>query len=187
MVTAALANRFQAELRPLNERFHRGALGLFAVLVLAHWAEHVAQAVQIYGLGWSAKDARGVLGVQFPWLVTSEWMHYGYAVLMLIGFIALRPGFTGGSRTWWTLAMSIQIWHHLEHLLLLGQAQLGTNLLGRPVPTSILQLLVPRVELHLFYNAIVTVPMIVAMVLHRRPPPGERAQARCTCAVMPAR
>ena len=44
----------------------------FMVIVLAHWAEHLAQAFQIYGLGWPVPEARGVLGVFFPWLITSE-------------------------------------------------------------------------------------------------------------------
>jgi hypothetical protein len=165
----------------INTHRHKAALSLFLVIVVAHWGEHVAQAVQIYALGWPLPQARGLLGLPFPWLVTSEWMHYGYALIMLATLIILRPGFSGLSRSWWTAALVIQVWHHLEHLLLLGQAVTGLHLLGRPVPTSILQLAFPRVELHLFYNAIVTIPMIVAMILHRRP---AMAPA-CTCA--PAR
>ena len=170
----------------LNGRQHRAALTAFLVIVLAHWAEHVAQAIQVYALGWSLPEARGVLGLPFPWLVRSEWMHYGYALVMLVGLVALRPGFTGRARTWWTIALWIQVWHHLEHLLLLLQALTGHNLLGRPVPTSVIQLVVPRLELHLFYNAIVFVPMVVAMILHRRPQAAERAAARCDCAVAAA-
>nr|BFE50735.1 hypothetical protein GCM10017745_41620 [Saccharothrix mutabilis subsp. capreolus] len=71
----------------------------------------------------------------------------------------------------------LQFWHHVEHLLLILQSSTGVNLLGRPVPTSIVQLLVPRVELHLFYNFIVFVPMVVAMVLHMRP--NGRNARRC--------
>ncbi|MET9343297.1 hypothetical protein [Nonomuraea sp. NPDC003804] len=167
----------------LNGRYHRAALGLFLVVVVAHWAEHLAQAVQIYVLDWPIPEARGVLGVPFPWLVKSEWMHYGYALLMLAGFLLLRKGFTGRARTWWNIALAIQTWHHLEHFLLLMQAVTGNNLLGRPVPTSIIQLLVPRVELHLFYNAVVFAPMVVAMLLHRRPRESERAGMRCGCAL----
>ncbi|MFD2351201.1 hypothetical protein ACFSTC_20530 [Nonomuraea ferruginea] len=44
----------------------------------------------------------------------------------------------------------------------------------------------PRVELHLFYNAVVFAPMVVAMVLHRRPRLEERAVMRCDCALQPA-
>ncbi|WP_440102573.1 hypothetical protein [Streptosporangium sp. H16] len=167
----------------LNGRNHKFALGVYLVIVVAHWGEHVAQAVQIYVLGWPLPQARGMLGIPFPWLVTSEWMHYGYALIMLIGLIILRPGFTGRARTWWNVSLAIQVWHHFEHLLLLAQALTGANLLGRPVPTSVIQLLIPRVELHLFYNAIVFAPMVVAMILHRRPRDSERAGTRCTCAL----
>jgi hypothetical protein len=167
----------------LNSRYHKAALGLYLAIVVAHWAEHVVQAIQLYVLGWPLPEARGVLGVPFPWLVKSEWMHYGYALLMLIGLILLRKGFTGRSRTWWNLSLGIQVWHHFEHLLLLLQALTGSNLLGRPAPTSVIQLIVPRVELHLFYNAIVFLPMVVAMVLHRRPRASERAAMQCGCAL----
>jgi hypothetical protein len=53
------------------------------------------------------------------------------------------------------------------------------------VPTSILQLWVPRVELHLLYNTIVFIPMVVAMYFHMLPPAGERRKAQCTCAWEP--
>jgi hypothetical protein len=166
----------------LNERGHKLALYGFMFVVIAHWAEHIVQAIQVYGLGWPTPKARGVLGSYFPWLVTSEWLHYGYAIVMLIGLIALRSGFTGRSRTWWNVALWIQVWHHFEHLFLLLQAITGAHLLGRAAPTSIAQLLIPRVELHLFYNAIVFVPMVVAMILHMRPLASERNAMRCTCA-----
>jgi hypothetical protein len=164
----------------LNGRHHKTALTVFMVIVVAHWAEHLVQAVQVYAWGWPLAEARGVLGMPFPWLVTSEWMHYGYALLMLVGLIMLRKGFTGSSRTWWNISLGIQVWHHMEHLLLLLQKLSGIYLMGRPVPTSVLQLILPRMELHLFYNALVFAPMVVAMLLHRRP--AERAGATCTCA-----
>lgn len=79
----------------LNARHHKAALTAFMVVVVAHWGEHLAQAVQVYALGWPLKEARGLLGVPFPWLISSEWMHYGYALLMLTGLIMLRSGFVG--------------------------------------------------------------------------------------------
>jgi hypothetical protein len=166
----------------LNTSGHRIALAVFTLIVLGHWAEHIVQAVQIYALDWPRPAAGGVLGLAFPWLVTSEWLHYGYAILMLIGLWLLRDGFAGRARTWWNVALWIQVWHHFEHLLLLVQALTGSNLLGKPVPTSIVQLLFPRVELHLFYNAIVFAPMVVAMIYHLRPRKAERDIMRCTCA-----
>ncbi|PWK89603.1 hypothetical protein C8D88_102878 [Lentzea atacamensis] len=172
-----------ARFAALNTRWHRTALIAFLVIVLGHWAEHVAQAFQIYALGWPVHEARGLLGVAFPWLVHSEALHYGYALVMLIGLIVLRPGFTGSGRTWWTISLGVQVWHHFEHLLLLLQVVTGVHLSGRSAPTSIAQLVVPRVELHLFYNAIVFLPMIVGMMLHMFPSPVDRAAMRCGCAL----
>lgn len=171
-------------LERLNRAWHERALQIFLVIVLAHWAEHLAQAFQIYALGWPAPEARGVLGLRFPWLVKSEVMHYAYAIVMLIGIWMLRPGFVGRSRPWWTAALAIQFWHHIEHGLLQWQALAGHNLFGSPVPVSIAQLWIPRVELHLIYNSLVFIPMVVAMYFHMFPPEGEAAHMRCSCAVL---
>ena len=172
-------------LERLNGPWHERALQAFMVIVLAHWAEHLTQAFQIYALGWPVPQSRGVLGLWYPWLVKSEVLHYGYALVMLIGLWVLRSGFTGTSRLWWTAALAIQFWHHIEHGLLQTQAILGQNLFGSPVPMSIAQLWIPRVELHLIYNTIVFIPMMVAMYYHMFPPQGEAIQMRCTCAVHP--
>ena len=166
----------------LNTTRHRAALTVFMVIVIGHWAEHIAQAYQLWVLDWPLPRARGVLGLPFPWLIRSEWLHYGYALVMLIGLFLLRPGFHGRARLWWTVALAIQFWHHIEHLLLLLQAQTGHYLFGRSVPTSLLQLVFPRVELHLFYNTIVFIPMVVAMVLHMRPTEAEAPATTCSCA-----
>jgi hypothetical protein len=165
----------------LNTRYHRPALLFFLAVVVAHWAEHLVQAFQIWGLGWRPPEARGVLGMPFPWLVSQEWLHYAYAVVMLAGLVLLRPGFRGTAGAWWTAALVIQAWHHLEHLLLLIQAQTGNPFFGHAVPVSLAQLVVPRVELHLFYNAIVFLPMVVAMYLHRRPSPEDFSRMSCSC------
>jgi hypothetical protein len=167
----------------LNGPAHRAVLTGFMVVVLAHWAEHVAQAIQIWGLGWKRPEARGLLGMAFPWLIKSEWLHYGYALIMLAFLFLLRPGFAGRARTWWTIALVIQFWHHIEHLLLLIQAQFHHNLFGAKVPTSVLQLAFPgaRPELHLFYNSIVFIPMVIAMYLHLRPSESEYKSMTCSC------
>src|SRR4029453_1668812 len=62
------------------------------------------------------------------------------------------------------------------------QAIIGHNFFGRPVPTSIVQLWVPRVELHLFYNAIVFIPMVIAMYYHMFPSSPHAVKQQCTCA-----
>jgi hypothetical protein len=179
----ALETRRPGVLAVLNERWHKIALYGFMFVVLAHWVEHIAQAIQVWGLDWPRPKSRGVLGYYFPWLVTSEWLHYGFAVVMLIGLVLLRSGFTGRARSWWNAALWIQVWHHFEHLLLLLQASTHHYLFGKTAPTSIIQLLIPRIELHLFYNGVVFVPMAVAMWLHMRPSAQERSQMQCSCAV----
>jgi hypothetical protein len=168
----------------LNHAWHKRALQVYAVVVLGHWGEHITQAFQIYVLGWRVPDSRGILGQFFPWLVTSETLHYFFAIVMLIAFWVLRDGFTGRSHTWWMIAFGIQFWHHIEHLLLISQVIVGKNLFHSPVPMSILQLWFPRVELHLFYNTIVTIPMVIAMYYHMFPSPDEKA-CGCTCAYRP--
>ncbi|HVW79236.1 MAG TPA: hypothetical protein VHB45_16595 [Alloacidobacterium sp.] len=166
----------------LNTKWHERALQAFMFIVLAHWGEHLAQAYQIWVMGWPASKANGILGLWYPELIKSETLHYGYALVMLIGLWILRKGFTGRSYTWWMISFWIQFWHHIEHLLLIGQATFHHNLFGKPVPCSIIQLIIPRVQLHLFYNSIVFIPMVIAMYYHILPPEGETPSANCTCA-----
>jgi hypothetical protein len=149
----------------LNTDWHEIGLQTFMFIVLAHWMEHLVQGFQIYVLGWAPPAARGVLGLFYPWLIKSEALHYGYALVMLIGLFLLRKGFTEPN----------------EHFLLQMQAITGHNLFGRPVPTSLVQLWVPRVELHLFYNTIVFIPMVIAMYYHMFPS-ASAAKPQCTCA-----
>lgn len=168
----------------LNSVWHKPTLYLFTFIVLAHWAEHLAQAYQVYVMGWPRPLAGGFLGLFFPWLVSSELLHYAYAIVMLIGIWTLRKGFTGTSRKWWTVALVIQFWHHIEHAVLQWQALTHHNWFGSPVPVSFLQIALPkfRVEIHLFYNAVVFIPMVIAMYYHLFPPKGEPVAA-CTCAL----
>jgi hypothetical protein len=167
----------------LNSTWHERANYAFAAIVLAHWAEHLVQAWQVFVLHMPRPEARGLLGQFFPWLVKSEALHYGYALVMLVGIWVLRKGFVGRSHTWWMIAFWIQFWHHVEHLLLQIQAITHHNFFGAPVPTSIVQLWIPRVELHLFYNTIVFVPMVIAMYYHLLPSASERERHSCSCAI----
>jgi hypothetical protein len=166
----------------LNGSQHEVALRLFMVIVLAHWGEHLLQGFQIYFLGWPVPEARGLIGYFFPWVIESETLHYAYALVMLIGLWVLRSGYTGVlDRRFWTIALAIQFFHHIEHLLLILQSTTGYYLGSRPAPTSIAQLWIPRVELHLFYNTIVFIPMVVAMYYHMFPTRSEAAGQKCTC------
>ncbi|MCA8993240.1 MAG: hypothetical protein KDA88_14720 [Planctomycetaceae bacterium] len=171
----------QTFMEKLNGIWHKYSLWAYTAIVLAHWGEHLAQTVQIYLLQWPIPQSRGVLGLWMPWLVASEALHYAYALVMLVAFWILRKGFVGRSYNWWMIAFWIQFWHHIEHALLQGQAIFHHNLFGAPVPMSIAQLAIPRVELHLFYNTAVTIPMVIAMFYHMFPLPEEESQMHCSC------
>lgn len=181
----AAAARPNSFITRLNGPWHKRALQTFMFIVIAHLAEHIVQAVQVYVLEWPRHESRGMIGQLLPWVVHSEALHYGYAVIMLAGIWMLLPGFVGRARTWWIIALVIQFWHHIEHALLQGQAIAGSNLFGSAVPVSIAQLWIPRVELHLLYNSLVFVPMIVAMVFHLFPGARDAATMRCGCALHP--
>ena len=165
----------------LNTRWHERALQIFMFIVLAHWAEHLVQAYQIYVMGWPRPKALGLVGLWYPRLIQTETLHYGYALIMLVGIWVRRKGFTGRALTWWTIALVIQFWHHIEHFLLIYQATTHHNFWHKPVPCSVLQLFFPRVELHLFYNTIVFIPMVIGMYYHMFPPGNEKRNMNCTC------
>lgn len=178
-------------LRTLNTRWHERALYIFGAIVFLHWMEHIVQAWQIWVMGYKRPAARGVLGQFFPSLIKTEWLHFGYAVVMLAFLGLLLPGFKGRSRAFWGIAFAIQIWHMIEHSVLFYQAQAHHNWWHSKVPVSFLQhwwFQGTRVELHLFYNSIVTIPMLVGLFFHMYPPSRERVKnkAECTCA-RPAR
>jgi hypothetical protein len=167
----------------LNGSSHYKALLVYLAVVIAHWLEHFVQALQIYVFGVPRPQAGGVLGTLFPWLISSEALHWGYAAFMLAGLAMLRGAFSGEGRKWWNIALGIQVWHFIEHLLLAVQAWSGWHLAGKPVPTSVIQLVMPRVELHLIYNMIVLIPLLTAISLHWFRTDGEgRKPVVCTCA-----
>jgi hypothetical protein len=44
------------------------------------------------------------------------------------------------------------------------------------------QVVFARVELHLFYNSVVFIPMLIGMYFHLRPNARELSAATCSCA-----
>src|SRR5262245_55603399 len=95
-----------------EDRMMCGTMGLCLLICLAHLSEHIAQAVQIYVYNIPLHQAGGVLGKFFPWLVHSETLHYGYALIMWVGLWHFRGHFIGAARLWWMVAFGIQAWHH---------------------------------------------------------------------------
>lgn len=67
--SSASAQRWTLRLWP------RRQLQVFVAIVLAHWVEHLGQAFEIYVLGMKVPEARGGLGLIWPWLVSSEAIH----------------------------------------------------------------------------------------------------------------
>lgn len=157
----------------LSQRFngpwHAPALWIFMMIIVAHWLEHVMQIYQIYGLGWAPAIAGGILGVIYPKLIESESLHFFYDFVQWGGIVVLLAGFTGRARTFWTVAMIVQTWHYIEHVLLMGQYLSGYYLFGAAKQTSILQLWFPRPELHFVYNLLVFIPMVIAVHYYIKP------------------
>ena len=153
----------------LNGQLHAPALWVFMLIIVAHWLEHVLQIYQIYALGWAPSTAGGILGVIYPQLIESESLHFFYDFVQWAGIVILRSGFQGRARTIWTLALVIQTWHYIEHVLLMGQYLTGHFLFGAPHQISILQLWFPRAELHFVYNLLVFIPMVIAVHYYVKP------------------
>ena len=162
----------------LNGLYQFHALWLYMVVVFGHWLEHIAQAYQVFVLNWAPADAGGVLGLWFPRLAQSEVLHFVYNLLLLAGLWLLRDGFRGRDRFWWDVAFVAQGWHFFEHVLLQVQWLSGVYLFGAEQQTGILQLWIPRVELHLIYNSAAFLPMMLAMYLHFRRAAREPAVAQ---------
>jgi hypothetical protein len=137
----------------------------FMSVVAAHFFEHLVQIYQLKVLGMPRSESLGLLGYYYPWLIHSEWLHYGLALFMLLGIYYLRPMFLlrEPADTWWTITLGLQFLHHIEHLVPLCQALSGHYLYGASKPQSLLQLWFPRIELHFTYNVIVMIPMCMAM------------------------
>lgn len=63
MATARLhAQGRTSAIAMLNGAWHKPALVGFAVITLAHWAEHLLQAAQVWLLDRPRPEARGALG-----------------------------------------------------------------------------------------------------------------------------
>jgi len=137
-------------------------------VVASHLAEHVVQMVQLHALGRSVREAGGVLGLWLPELNRSEILHTAYNSVQLTGLILLLPTFKGAPRRWWTLALVLQGWHWLEHVLLQVQYLTGYFVFNAMKQTSLLELFFPRSELHFAYNLAVFIPIVVAVELHCR-------------------
>lgn len=166
----------------LNGKYHSLYLKTFNAILLSHLAEHIFQTFQLYVLHWPRPQCLGLLGLIWPHLIHSEWLHYGHALFMLLGLFLLKPAITNKkARLWINITIALAFLHHLEHFLLLEQAithkYLFVGTLPTPpgklgVPISFGQILFPklgieifkqRIELHLFYNLLTLLPFMIAL------------------------
>lgn len=152
-------------------KVHLRALGLYSLVVLGHFAEHVVQAYQVYILRWHPRVAGGLLGLYYPSLAQNEVLHIAYNSAQLTGLILLLAGFRRSSKAaqrWWNVALVAQSWHFFEHVLLQVQYLTGSYLFGAARQTSLLELFFPRVPLHLAYNLVALVPTAIAIGFYLR-------------------
>lgn len=158
----------------IHGMWHGRMLALYMVLVVVHGIEHIMQVYQAFVLGWLRSESGGALGLWMPQLAMSEVLHFSYNLFQLLGLLILRGGFKGRARRWWNIAIVFQTWHFFEHVLLQWQWLSGVYLFGKPQQVSLLELFIPRIELHFIYNMIVVLPTLIAVTLYIM----ERRQAR---------
>lgn len=142
----------------------RNYLNIFLLIVYLHLFEHIAQMFQLYILHWPKSQCLGLIGLIWPWLIHSEYLHYGHALFMLVGIYYLTKYMYNKQSLWWmNLTLYLAFYHHFEHLLLLIQSISHMYLFDKTIPTSLGQLFIPRIELHFIYNLMVGIPMMIAL------------------------
>lgn len=161
--------------RPLSERWFRRLLILYLVLIVGHFAEHVLQLIQAAVLSWPRAEAGGLLGLWTPQLLTNESLHFSYNLMQLVGLLVLSYHVTGRARTWWRIAIAVQLWHFFEHFLLQSQWLTGIFFFNAAKQMGIGELFVPRLELHFMYNALVFVPTMIGVYFYVRDQMREQA------------
>ena len=118
---------------------------LFYTVLKLHFLEHLAQMIQVYILNMPRTESLGLIGLWFPYLIRSEWLHFGFAIYTLNGIYRYTNNKT---------AFYLQLFHTVEHIILINQYFLGY------AATGIGGIWFPRIELHFFYNLIVLLPLI---------------------------
>jgi len=153
-------------------------LALAVVVQSTHYAEHVAQLIQIYQLGIAPAAAHGLLGSVFDF----EWVHFLYNLSLEGILIALWLGYRNVAQTgreapahqgiWLLTGLAVfQGYHSIEHIVKLYQyLVIPLYQFGMPPTPGILPLITGwRIFLvHFWLNTIVWAGMVVAL-WHLRP------------------
>lgn len=136
-------------------------LALYFVLALTqtgHVMEHVVQVTQLRILGLSGAHARGVFGA-----LDIEWVHFAWNAWVLVAIVALL--LSRQRNLWLWIAAPLATWHLLEHTVLIV-LYLVTGSEGNPGLLAMGGLLanglpLARPDLHLLYNLVETVPLLI--------------------------
>ncbi len=165
-----------------------GVLAIFGLLVvfqLAHFAEHLAQVIEMHWLDWAT--AKGIVGE-----LDIEPVHFWWNTLILATGAALLLHF--GRNKWLWASFLFSIWHEIEHVYIYVVWYLGKGVSGHPGilgADGVLDLAnfsipiltqLSRADLHFWYNLIEIGLFVLAFVMqaHRvmdplpTPPPPRR-------------
>lgn len=145
-----------------------GWLTVYAVVVVSqigHLAEHVAQMVQIHGLGIANPHAHGVVGN-----LDLEWVHFVWNVAILVVLALILRRLPRNPWSW--LAFGIAAWHSAEHTIILA-VYLSTNVPGHPGLLALDGVLfgggpLVRPDLHFVYNVAETVFLAAGFAVNWR-------------------
>jgi hypothetical protein len=140
-------------------------LGFLALSQTAHLLEHVVQVIQIYVLGLSGPNARGVVGQ-----LDIEWVHFIWNAWVFVALAVLMPRFRTN-----TLLLGVTIfagWHLIEHCVMIA-TYLRTGIAGTPGLLSAGGLIfgglpIARPALHFLYNLVETVPLFAGWLVELR-------------------
>ncbi len=135
---------------------------IVAATQTGHVLEHVVQIAQLRVLHVPGSHAHGIFGQ-----LDIEWVHFAWNSWILIAVVALLIG-RPASRWLW-LALPLAAWHLLEHVVLI-RTFLATGLEGSPGLLAMGGLIgnglpIARPELHLIYNLVETVPLLIGLAV----------------------
>ncbi len=147
----------------LTWRLAGGWLAFYLALALTqigHVGEHVVQIVQLRVIGVSSQHAHGVFGA-----LDVEWVHFVWNAWILVAVALLLIRFRANPWLWITLPLAA--WHLAEHVVLMA-TYLATGVEGSPGLLATGGLLggglpLARPDLHLAYNLVETVPLLIGL------------------------
>lgn len=140
---------------------------IYLIALATHFFEHIVQMIQLYILQWPRPECLGILGLKYPMLVHNETLHFGFAMFTILGLFLFKPDNFKAYR-WWKNTLAFSTFHFFEHSLLMYQFLTKQYFFGETAPTAIGQIWFPRLELHFFYNLVITVFICVFVYYQTR-------------------